>query len=235
MTEENNTYPNFAFDASKVIIYGGGGLSKMIIESVRVLGCYQIVGIIDDNLPKGSDIIGSPVLGGSEVLPELYQDGVRLAVNSVGGIGNYKVRLNVFRQLADAGFVCPAIVHPTAHVDPSARLEAGVLILAMSYVSGNAVVGMGTLINNSVVVSHDCVLGVCTSLSPGAMTAGEVIIEDFAQIGMNATVNIGVRIGKEARIGNGATIKRDVPPGTRVYAGSIWPPYDPNKNKNKSV
>lgn len=235
MAKEESTYPDFAFDASKVIIYGGGGLSKMIIESVRVLGCYQIVGIIDDNLPKGRDIIGSPVLGGVEMLPELYQSGIRMAVNSVGGIGNYRVRLNVFHQLAKAGFVCPAIVHPTAHVDPSARLEAGVLILAQSYVSGNAVVGMGSLINNSVVVSHDCVLGVCTSLSPGAMTAGDVIIEDFAQIGMNATVNIGVRVGKECLIGNGATIKKDVPAGTRVYAGSIWPPYDPNKKKNKAI
>ncbi len=232
MSEETSTYPKFAFDASKVIIYGGGGLSKMIIESVRVLGCYQIVGIIDDNLPKGTDVIGSPVLGGVELLPKLYESGVRLAVNSVGGIGNYKVRLNVFNQLADAGFVCPAIVHPTAHIDPSARLEAGVLVLAMSYVSGNAVIGMGSLINNSVVVSHDCVLGVCTSLSPGAMTAGEVIIEDFAQIGMNASVNIGVRIGRECRIGNGATIKKDVPAGTRVYAGSIWPPYDPEKKND---
>jgi hypothetical protein len=34
MSEETNTYPKFAFDASKIIIYGGGGLSKMIIESV---------------------------------------------------------------------------------------------------------------------------------------------------------------------------------------------------------
>ncbi len=229
MTKNNALYPQFAFDASKVIIYGGGGLSKMIIESVRVLGCYQIVGIIDDSLPKGADIIGSPVLGGVEVLPQLYQSGVRLAVNSVGGIGNYTVRLNVFHQLAQAGFVCPSIVHPSAHVDPSARLEAGVLVLAQSYVSGNAVVGMGSLINNSVVVSHDCVLGVCTNLSPGAMTAGDVIIEDFAQIGMNVTINIGVRIGRECRIGNGATIKKDVPPKTRVYAGSIWPPFDPSK------
>jgi sugar O-acyltransferase (sialic acid O-acetyltransferase NeuD family) len=235
MSEEKNNYPDFNFDASKVIIYGGGGLSKMIIESVRVLGCYQIVGIIDDSLPKGTDVIGSPVLGGAEMLPELYKSGVRLAVNSVGGIGNYKVRLNVFHQLADAGFVCPAIVHPTAHVDPSARIEAGVLVLAMSYVSGNAVVGMGSLINNSVVVSHDCVLGVCTSLSPGAMTAGDVIIEDFVQIGMNATINIGVRVGKESRIGNGATVKKNVPPGSRIYAGSLWPPYDPNKKKNRTV
>jgi len=38
-----------------------------------------------------------------------------------------------------------------------------------------------------------------------------------------------VRIGRECRIGNGATIKKDVPPKTRVYAGSIWPPFDPSK------
>jgi len=218
-------YPQFDFDPTKVIIYGGGGLSKMIIEAVRATGAYQIAGIIDDSMTKGTDVIGSPVLGGEEVLPEIYKSGVRMAVNSVGGIGNYRVRLGVFDRLAKAGFVCPAIVHPTAFIDQSAVLEAGVLVLAQSYVSGNAVVGMGTLINNTVVVSHDNVLGVCTNLSPGAKLAGDVILEDFVQIGMNATVNIGVRVGKESLIGNGATVKKDVPPGTRIYAGAIWPKY----------
>ncbi|MDO9546680.1 MAG: NeuD/PglB/VioB family sugar acetyltransferase [Pelolinea sp.] len=229
MTQEN--YPKFDFDPTKVVVYGGGGLSKMIIETVRVLGTYQILGVIDDNMEKGSDVIGSPVLGGVDVLPKLKKDGVRLVVNSVGGIGNYKLRLDIFNTLAEEGFVCPVIVHPTAHIDPSARLDPGVLVLAQSYISGNAVVGMGTLINNSVVVSHDCVLGVCTNLSPGAKIAGDVIIDDYAQIGMNATVNIGVRVGKECLIGNGATIKKDVPPKTRVYAGAIWPKYIPNNNK----
>ena len=231
MTEQHDTYPQFVFDPTKVIIYGGGGLSKMIIETVRVLGTYQIVGVVDDSLPKGSNVIGSPVLGGVEILPELHQQGIRSAVNSVGGIGNYQVRLSVFHQLAQIGFICPAIVHPTAHVDPSARLAAGVLVLAQSYVSGNASVGMGSLINNSVVVSHDCILGVCTSLSPGAMTAGEVHIGDFSQVGMNATINIGVKVGSRCLIGNGATVKADVPDGTRVYAGSIWPPYQPKGNR----
>ena len=216
--------PEFLYDPTKVIIYGGGGLSKMIIEAVRVLGTYTIVGIIDDNMPKGTDVIGSPILGGADMLPELFQSGIRTAVNSVGGIGNYKVRLNVFNTLAKAGFVCPAIVHPTAHVDPSAQLAQGVLVLAQSYVSGNARVGMGTLINNSVVVSHDNVLGACVNLSPGAKLAGDVVIDDFAQLGMNVNVNIGVRIGKYARIANGATIKSDVPRGGRVYAGMIYPP-----------
>ena len=223
--------PKFAFDPTRVIIYGGGGLSKMIIETVRATGAYRIAGIIDDSMPKGSDVIGSPVLGGEDMLPDLYASGVRMAVNSVGGIGDYRVRLSVFERLAAAGFVCPAIIHPTAFIDHSAVLEAGVLILAQSYVSGNAIVGMGSLINNTVVVSHDNVLGICTNLSPGAKLAGDVILEDFVQIGMNATVNIGVRVGKESLIGNGATIKKDVPAATRVYAGAIWPKYESKKDK----
>ena len=228
---KNDSYPSFDFDPTKVIIYGGGGLSKMIIETVRVLGCYQIVGILDDNMPAGTDIIGAPVLGGADKLSELYQQGIRLAVNSVGGIGNYQVRLNVFKQLAQAGFSCPAIVHPPAHIDPSACLSPGVLVLAQSYVSGNAFIGPGTLINNSVVVSHDCMLGNCTNLSPGAMTAGDVHIGDYTQVGMNATINIGVKVGSRCLIGNGATIKADVPDDTRVYAGSIWPVFKPNKDQ----
>lgn len=234
MANKRSKNPEFEFDPTKVVIYGGGGLSKMIIESVRVLGAYQIVGVIDDHMQKGTDIIGSPILGGEEVLPELYGQGIRLAVNSVGGIGDYRVRWQVFERLAENGFVCPTIVHPTAHVDPTARLEAGVLILAQSYISGNAYIGMGSLINNSVVVSHDCVLGTCVNLSPGAMIAGDVIIGDFTQVGMNATVNIGVKVGSECRIANGATVKSDVPPKTRIYAGTVWPPYLPDK-KNKMV
>ncbi len=232
MTEDKEvTIPQFEYDPTQVIIYGGGGLSKMIIEHVRVLGMYEIVGIIDDQLSPGTDVIGSKVLGNADLLKKLYKDGIRSAFNSVGGIGDFRQRLKVFQILAAAGFVCPVLVHPTAHIDPSARLAPGVLVLAQSYVSGNARVGMGTLINNSVVVSHDNVLGVCVNLSPGAMLAGDVIVEDFAQIGMNATINIGVRVGKRALIGNGATVKADVPAGTRVYAGSLWPLHEENQKK----
>ena len=57
-----------------------------------------------------------------------------------------------------------------------------------------------------------------------ALLAGGVIVEDFAQIGMGATVNLNLTIGQAARVGNGATVKADVPAGGRVWAGVIWPP-----------
>lgn len=232
-TPKDEEIPKFIYDPTKVIIYGGGGLSKMIIEHVRVTGSFQIVGIIDDLLPPGTEIIGCRVLGGAEKLAELSRQGIRTAFNSVGGIGNYRVRLKVFQTLAEAGFVCPVLVHPTAHIDPTAELEQGVLVLAQSYVSGNTRVGMGSLINNSVVVSHDNLLGICTSLSPGAMLAGDVILEDFVQVGMNATINIGVRVGKRSLIGNGATVKADVPEDSRIHAGAIWPPHVKHEPKEE--
>jgi carbonic anhydrase/acetyltransferase-like protein (isoleucine patch superfamily) len=35
----------------------------------------------------------------------------------------------------------------------------------------------------------------------------DAVIGDLTQVGMNATVNIGVKVGQECLIGNGATIK----------------------------
>lgn len=215
--------PDFSADAGALIIFGGGGQGKCLIDLVQLLGVYRIAGIVDDGLPIGTSVLGVPVLGGASCLPALYKRGLRLAANAVGGIGNVAARVKIFHLLAEASFTCPSLVHPTAWVEPSAELAGGVQILAKSYVSSAARVGFGTLINAGVIVSHDCQVGQCVNLSPGVALAGEVCVQDYAQIGMNATVNIGVTVGAGARIGNGATVKADVPPGGRVYAGAIWP------------
>ncbi len=210
--------------ANKLIIYGGGGHGKTLIELVRAAGIYRVAGIIDDSLPEGSELLGLPVLGRSGALENLCAQGIRLAVNGVGGINHVETRIQVFETLAQAGFHCPAIVHPAAYIEPSVILEDGVQVLAKSYVSSAARIGFGTVINAGVVISHDCILGRVVNLSPGAMLAGGVVIEDYAQVGMAASINLNITIGRYARIGNGATVKKDVPAGTVVHAGSIWPP-----------
>lgn len=214
--------------AAALVMYGGGGHGKALIDLIRALGTYYLVGVIDDGLPAGVVVMGLAVLGQADQLTQLYARGVRLAVNAVGGIGNVAVRVKVFDTIAQAGFSCPTLVHPTAWVEPSARLESGVQILAKSYISSEACIGFGSVINAGVVVSHDCVLGQVVNLSPGAMLAGGVVLEDYVQVGMAATINLNIRVGQGARIGNGATIKADVPAGQVVRAGAIWPPPDPD-------
>jgi acetyltransferase EpsM len=212
-----------SFDPTALVLYGGGGHAKTLIDLVRAAGTHHIVGIVDDGLQAGSLVMGLPVLGGAEALAELARQGVRLAVNGVGGINHVEVRLKVFETLQQAGFAFPVLVHPTACVEPSATMAAGVQVLAKSYVSTLAQVGFGSVINAGVVVSHDCVLGQVVNLSPGALLAGGVRVGDHAQIGMGVTINVNLTIGHSARVGNGATVKADVPPGAVVRAGTIWP------------
>ncbi|HZW02738.1 MAG TPA: acetyltransferase [Anaerolineaceae bacterium] len=223
MTPSPLTMPHFAEDPTALIVFGGGGQGRTVIDLVRTIGAHRLAGVVDDGLPAGSEVLGVPVLGGAEALAEWRRKGVCLAVNAVGGIGNVAVRVKVYEILARAGFACPTLVHPSTVIEASAVLAGGVQILAQSYIGSAARIGYGTLINAGVIVSHDCNLGQCVNLSPGAALAGGVIVEDFAQIGMNATVNIGVRIGSMAQVGNGATVKADVPAGTLVRAVTIWP------------
>lgn len=212
-----------AFDPTAIIIYGGGGHGKSLIDLIRASGTYHIHGIIDDGLDKSKNMMGFPVLGGADVLPEVYAQGVRLAVNAVGGIGNLNSRVSVFQKLAEAGFSCPILIHPSAVVEASAILSPGVQVFSHAYVGSEARLGFGVIVNTSAVVSHDCNLGDYANISPGALLAGDVQIGAGVLVGMGVTINLGVRIGAGARLGNSATVKGDVPEGGIVRAGTTWP------------
>jgi sugar O-acyltransferase (sialic acid O-acetyltransferase NeuD family) len=217
--------PKGDFDSTAIIIYGAGGHGKSLIDLIRSLKKYRIAGIVDDATKQGSaeTIMSIPVLGGRETLPELHAQGIRQAVNAVGGIGNVQVRVMVFRHLAEAGFICPTVVHPTAFIEPSASLSAGVQVFPQAYIGSDTKLGYGTIVNSGAIVSHDCMLAEYVNISPGAILAGAVNISRGSLIGMGATVNLGVTIGEGVRIGNGATVKRDVPDNQIVQAGTVWP------------
>jgi sugar O-acyltransferase (sialic acid O-acetyltransferase NeuD family) len=210
-------------EPNAILIYGGGGHGKSLIDLLRALGTYQVIGIIDDSKPSSSQVMELPILGGSEALEALYQRGVRLAVNAVGGIGDIQSRIKVFDQLAGVGFSCPTLVHPTAFVEPSAQLADGVQVMPHAYVGSEARIGFGVIINTGAIVSHDCLIGDYANLSPGAMLAGGVKIGAGTLVGMGVTIHLQVCVGEGARIGNSATVKRDVPPNRIVRAGCIWP------------
>jgi sugar O-acyltransferase (sialic acid O-acetyltransferase NeuD family) len=221
--ESADRSPESAYDPTAILIYGGGGHGKALIDLLRSLGTYRIVGIVDDSRSTSEKIMGLPVLGGSEALARLYEEGVRQAVNAVGGIGDLSVRVRIFQRLAQAGFVCPALVHPSAVIEPSATLSPGVQVMPHAYVGSEAHLGFGVIVNSGAIVSHDCQLGEYTNIAPGAVLAGEVQVGAQTLVGMGVTINLRVQIGAEARIGNSATVIKDVPQKGIVRAGSTWP------------
>lgn len=228
MIEKSSPVPAFSvppssFDPTSIIVYGAGGHGKSLVDMLHALGTYRIIGFIDDGQNVKRTFMGLPVLGGRETLSRLHDQGTRMAVNAVGGIGNIAIRVQVYRWLAEAGFVCPTVVHPTAYVEPSAALSPGVQVFPHAYVGSGVNVGFGAIVNTGSILSHDCTLSDYVNIAPGTILAGEVQVGEGTLIGMGVTVNLQVIIGAGARVGNGATVKADVPENGVVRAGTIWP------------
>lgn len=208
---------------AQILIYGAGGHSKAVMEMARAIGVFRIAGIVDDNAAlKGTSVLGIPVLGTRDILPELYDQGIRFAANGVGGIINIGVRISLFNLLAGNGFAFPALCHPRATIEASAQIFDGVQVFANAYVGSSVVLHEKCMINTGAIVSHDCEIGSFTHIAPGAMLAGMVQVGEKALVGMGVTTAIGIKIGSGARIGNGAILLADVPERAIVPAGKVW-------------
>jgi sugar O-acyltransferase (sialic acid O-acetyltransferase NeuD family) len=212
-----------ASDKPYLMIFGAGGHAKSVLEMVLQNNNFTITGILDDDPGlTGHSVLGIPVLGTRSMLSILGTQGVHLAANGVGGILDISVRIKIFELLSGFGFSFPAIVHPRATIEPSARVEEGVQVFANSYVGSEAKLKTGCMVNTNAVISHDCVIGEYTHIAPGALLAGHVHVGARTLVGMGVTTAIAVQIGDGVRIGNGAIILADVPDKTIIQAGRFW-------------
>lgn len=209
---------NVSISGSSVVIIGGGGHARMLLDLLEELRSFRVVGILDGGMPLGSNVGRYSVMGPDteEELEKLHSQGVRLAVNGVGGVTNRKARPAVWDKLKMAGFGLPNLVHPKAAVDASARLSEGAQVLAGAYVGAGAIIGDDCIVNNGAVVSHDCVIDEHTHLTPGAVLAGNVKVGSNSLVGMNSSVYLGVSIGSNAIVANGVSVFADVPDGAVV-------------------
>jgi sugar O-acyltransferase (sialic acid O-acetyltransferase NeuD family) len=208
---------------SQILLYGAGGHAKTVLEMAQAIGAFRIAGIVDDNAAlTGASVLGIPVLGTRALLPQLLEQGVRLAANGVGGIINIDIRVKLFELLADYGFAFPILRHPHATVEPSAQIYDGVQVFANAYVGSSAILHEKCMINTGAVVSHDCEIGRYTHIAPGCLLAGHVHVGERALVGMGVTTVIGLKIGNGARVGNGAVLLANVPDRQIVPAGKVW-------------
>jgi len=214
--------PEISEKEKAIVIYGGGGHAKAVIEMISSLEKFKIIGIIDDNILIGDMVLGIPVLGNRTTLEKLYEAGVIYAANSVGGIVDINIRIKICKLLEESGFKLPVIIHQKATIEKSAHLNHGVQIFANAYIGSEAVIGKNSIINTNAVVSHDCAIGAHSHIAPGCLLAGLVHIGNACLIGMGVTTAIGVNIGDRCRIGNGAIIYADVPDNTIIQGGKVW-------------
>ena len=201
---------NLEIFPNSVFIFGGGGHSKMCIDLVKQTKNYHILGIVDDKLEIGSDVLGVKVIGNTNLINQLSEIGVKYAINGVGSISKPKIRVEIHNKLNDLGFLLPNLIHPSSNIEPSVKMGDGNQIMMGAVVGSDVQIGDGCIVNSKAVISHDCILRDHCHVCPGAILAGSIDVGEISVIGMGATIYIGCKIGNKSIIFNGMNITKDV-------------------------
>jgi sugar O-acyltransferase (sialic acid O-acetyltransferase NeuD family) len=193
----------------QVVGIGAGGHAKVILDILRLMNTYSIVGMLDPNC-VGESISGVPVLGGDELLPRLRAEGVGSAFIGLGGVGDFAHRIKLIEKVQTAGFSFINVIHPMAIVANNIQLGQGVTIMAGVVINPGTNIGDNVIINTGAVVDHDCEIESYAHISPGAVLCGGVCVGLGAHIGAGATVRQYITVGDRALVGAGAVVVKDV-------------------------
>lgn len=131
-----------------LLILGAGSHGREVREIAESLHIFQKINFLDDDTNKLESI------GAWEDIEELRGEYNAAIV----AVGNEYTRKLWFAKLAEAGYMIPTLVHPSAIVSQNATLGAGTVICARAAISSGAKVGAGCIISAGVAIGRDIVI-----------------------------------------------------------------------------
>lgn len=200
-----------------IILIGGGGHCKSVIETIKNLKKFNIVGILDLKEKIGSEISGVEIIGTDENLIDFYGKGIKLAFVTVGSIGSVTLRYRLYKEAKDKGYMFPILIDKTANVSKSASIGEGVFIGKGSIINTDTDIGEQSIINTGAIIEHDCQIGSFCHVSPGSTLSGNVKVGNRSHIGSNATLIQNISIGENTMIGAGSVVVKDIKSNVKAY------------------
>jgi len=201
----------------RVVGIGAGGHAKVVIDILQLVGRHEIVGLVEaDKKLWKNEILGIEVLGGDELLADLYASGLRHAFIGVGSVGDFRVRKRLYESTVDRGFEVISAIHPASVVARESSVGPGATIMARAVINPGVRMGCNVIVNTGAIVEHECVIGNDVHIAPGAVLSGNVTVEDGAHIGAGAAIRQGLVIGAGALVAMGAVVVENVPPRSTV-------------------
>ena len=197
-------------EAKRVILVGAGRFAEEVTDVARMAG-VEIAAWIE-----GLDAARARVHPAPPILWVEEQRDFEPDVPIVPAIGAV-ARRGIVERLVAEGRRLTTIVHPSAVVAPSARLEPGCVVFPNVVIGARARIGTATIVNRGALVGHHTEIGAYSFVGPGANLAGAIHVGEQVYVGVGAVVRDGMRIGEHAMIGAGAVVVADVAEGTTVF------------------
>jgi len=190
----------------KILLIGGGGHCKSVIDVIEQNGIYEIGGIIDQETLVGQKVLGYEIIGCDNDLTELFQR-FHYAIVTIGQIKSPDLRIKLFSHLHTIGFITPSIISPRAYVSKHATIGEGTIVMHDALINADAIVGKNCIINTKALIEHDTTIGEHCHISTGAILNGGTIVADGTFVGSNAVSKEYTHIEKRSFIKAGCIVK----------------------------
>ncbi len=194
----------------KIVLVGGGGHSRVVIDAILKKGNYSIVGVVDND-PALEEVSDQRVIGDDSSLLGIFDSGCRKAFICLGSIGNTAIRRKIFVLLKKIGFIIPVISHPGTIIGNHVEIGEGTFVAPGAVIGTGSKIGRNVIVNTNASLDHDCELGDFVHVAPGCTISGGVVIGNDTHIGLGSCIVEYKSIGANSFIGAGSIVISDMP------------------------
>ena len=185
----------------KILLVGGGGHCRSVIDVVESEGRFEIMGIVEREGASAKKVLGYNVIGYDQDLKTLY-DLCKYALVTVGQIETPVYRQKLYNELKRIGYRLPVIVSPLAYVSRYAMISEGTVVMHHALVNANAAVGANCILNTKSLIEHDVHIEAHCHISTGAIINGGAHIAEGTFFGSNAICKEYARISGFIKAGS---------------------------------
>lgn len=193
----------------KIVVVGGGGHAKVIINVLKKLDNYKILGYTD--LKDKGLVLGIKYLGTDEVLKNVIKtEKICNAVIAIGNIKISEVRQKIYEKINKLHFIFPVIISPNAIVNENVEIGKGSVVLDGAIINTSAQIGKFAIVNTNAIIEHDSRSSDFVHFAAGSILGGGATIGDNSLLGVGAKIIQYKNVGKNCLIGAGSVVIEDI-------------------------
>jgi sugar O-acyltransferase (sialic acid O-acetyltransferase NeuD family) len=177
----------------EILLIGGGGHCKAVIDVIEQENKYKIAGIIDSKEKIGQKVLNYEIIGSDNDLEVLFEK-YKYACITIGQVKSVEPRKKLFQKLKEIGFILPSIISPLAYVSKYAFVDEGTTVMHHSMLNAKARVGKNCIINTKALIEHDSIIEDHCHVSTAAVINGGVTVKSGSFIGSNSTSRESIEI-----------------------------------------
>jgi len=175
----------------EILLIGGGGHCRSVIDVIELEGKFKIAGIVDKKELIGQSVLGYKIIACDDDLKKLREK-YEFAFISIGHVYSNIARVKLLQKLKELNFILPTIISPLSYVSKHATLAPGVVVMHHALINAAVSIGENSIVNSKALIEHDC------------------IVEDNVHISTHATLNGGVTVKKSSFVGSGSVAREGV-------------------------